>query len=100
MLVTNRMAFGSGHASSGVMSTETEALPVASNESGRNPITICPSLVYTDHASVFPLVTLMSACPELGFVLAPAWGGGHVQRYGSVGPNPSQKPGAPVQAAR
>src|SRR5437867_4463329 len=78
-LVTNRMPGGCGQPSSGPMSTEIVVLAPAPKAPGRNPITSCPSSVNAELASLTPSMTLMSRCPELGLLLAPACGGGHVK---------------------
>src|ERR1700680_3316141 len=85
---------GLGQGLTGVMSTETVALPGALNAQGRNPITTCPSLVNAELASLTPLITLMSAWPGWGGPVAGgAAGGGQTKLEGRGGVHPSEKPG-------
>src|SRR5437867_1569699 len=96
VLVTKRIPAGWGLVLRGVIltarvliSTATVFLPPATNAPGRKPITIWPSSVKAENASLTPPVTGMSAWPGLGFWFAPACGGGQVKLYGAGGPKPS-----------
>ena len=89
LLATGALGIGIGEVAAPLAQSQAHPVAVASKAPGRNPITTWPSLVNAELASLTPPITLMSRCPALGFVLAPAWGGGQVQLYGCGGPKPS-----------